>query len=116
MMMPLSPAAMALSMAVICDEVSPSVVPAETVRLTPFLDASAFALFSIETKYGFENVLRMSAALTAPGFVDPPVLPPEPPEPLEPHAATATAAPRAQVAAPSRRYRPVDMASLMRER
>jgi hypothetical protein len=50
MMIPASPAAMALSIALIWVAVSPSVVPADTVSTTPRLAASAFALFSIETK------------------------------------------------------------------
>ena len=50
MMMPASPAEMALSMALICVVVSPSCEPAETVSFTPSLAASALALFSIEMK------------------------------------------------------------------
>jgi hypothetical protein len=66
------------------------------------LAASAFALFSIETKYGFENVFRISATFTflplepvVPlAAADPLELPEgvELLELLEPHAATDKAA------------------------
>jgi hypothetical protein len=99
-------------------------VPAETVRLTPFAAASAFALFSIDTKYGLEKVLRIRATLTFPP--EPPELPVEavlavllvlgdeapPPEfefeLLEPHAAIARAPATASAAvvAPRRRAEP----------
>jgi len=50
MMIPASPAEIALSIALIWVAVSPSVVPAETLRSTPRAAASAYALFSIHTK------------------------------------------------------------------
>src|ERR1035438_6568935 len=65
MMIPWSPAAMALSMALICVVVSPSVDPAETLSCTLSLAASAFALFSMEMKYGLVKSLRISATWTA---------------------------------------------------
>src|ERR1700760_4633752 len=66
MMMPASPAAIALSMALICVLVSPSLCPAETVSFTPSLAASALALFSIEMKYGLVKFFRISATWTGP--------------------------------------------------
>ncbi len=50
MRMPLSPREMALSMALIWLWVSPSDLPAATVRLTLSFAASVLASFSIETK------------------------------------------------------------------
>ena len=66
MMMPASPAAIALSMALICVLVSPSLCPAETVSFTPSLAASALALFCIEMKYGLVKFFRISATWTGP--------------------------------------------------
>jgi hypothetical protein len=58
-------------------------------------------LFSIETKYGFENVLRMSATFTLlPLELPAPLEVPELLERLEPHAATVNAATVANVRAP----------------
>src|SRR5579875_3016330 len=57
---PLSPRAIALSIAVIWVWVSPSELPAATVRCTLSLAAAACASFSIVTKYGLDRVLRMS--------------------------------------------------------
>ena len=48
--MPLSPREIALSIALIWVCVSPSSLPAATVRLTLSFAASAFASFSIDTK------------------------------------------------------------------
>ena len=48
--MPLSPREMALSMALIWVCVSPSSLPAATVRLTLAFAAAVFASFSIDTK------------------------------------------------------------------
>src|SRR5260370_29618991 len=64
MMMPGAPAGIALPMAVVWVVVSPSVEPAETVRSTPSLAASAFALFSMEMKYGLVKSLRIRATRT----------------------------------------------------
>ena len=50
MRIPLSPREIALSIAAIWDWVSPSCLPAATVRLTPALSAAFWASFSIETK------------------------------------------------------------------
>ena len=118
-MTPLSPAAIALSIAVIWEDVSPSVVPAETLSPTPLAAASFLAASSIHTKYGFENVFRTSATFT--------LFPPELDEAgaavaleldapeaaellelaLEPHAATVNAAAAASPARARRRPRPV---------
>src|SRR5919112_278373 len=98
MTMPWSPAAIALSIALIWVDVSPSVLPAETFRSTPLALASFCAFAFIETKYGLENVLRISATLTC--------LPLAPlPELLEPQAATPTDAPATTATAARRRRR-----------
>jgi hypothetical protein len=65
-------------------------------------------LFSIETKYGFENVFRMSATFTRLPLelaeLELPLLaPPELLELLEPHAAIVSAAALARATAPTRR-------------
>jgi hypothetical protein len=76
------------------------------------LAASAFALFSIETKYGFEKVLRISATFTLlPLELVVPLAAADPPEGLEllellePHAATDKAAVTANPAVMRRRRR-----------
>src|SRR5581483_8779533 len=76
--MPLSPRAIALSVAVIWLWVSPSLVPAATVRFTLSLAAAVLASFSMLTKYGLVSVLRISETPTAE-----PEPEPEPPEPAE---------------------------------
>ena len=62
---PLSPREIALSTAVIWLCVSPSCLPAATVRCTLSFAAAACASFSIVTKYGLDRVLRMSETPTA---------------------------------------------------
>ena len=107
MMIPASPAAIALSMAVICVVVSPSLEPAETVSFTPSLAASALALFSIEMKYGLVKSLRISATCTVPVVLVPLLLLLFPPLPVAalplPQADRATAAAAATAAEPIQR-------------
>src|SRR5207244_2282071 len=91
--MPLSPREIALSIAAIWVCVSPSVLPAATVRSTLFWPAAVLASFSIETKYGLDSVFRISAT---PTFFPPPP-PPLPPALLlefddDEHAERASAA------------------------
>ena len=62
--MPLSPRAMAFSMAVIWAWVSPSCLPAATVSLTLSFFAAASAPFCMDTKYGLVSVLRISETPT----------------------------------------------------
>ena len=87
--MPLSPRAMASSMAVIWPWSSPSCLPEATVRSTFCLAASSFAPFCMATKNGLDESLVMRAT---PIFS---VAPAEPPEPLssEPQAAAPSARP-----------------------
>ena len=87
--MPLSPREIALSIAVIWVWVSPSLVPAATVRSTLSLAAAALASFCMDTKYGLDSVLRISETPT--------FLPVDPPP--------AAAAPPALVGAAARRGR-----------
>src|SRR5438445_1048159 len=77
--MPLSPREIAFSIAVIWVWVSPSLVPAATVRLTLSFAAAVLASLSIDTKYGFVRVFRISDTPTD----EPEPEPPEAPEPLE---------------------------------
>src|SRR5579859_5607721 len=101
--MPLSPRAIALSMAVIWLCVSPSLVPAATVRLTLSLAAAALASFSMLTKYGFVNVLRISDTPTwePPPEPDPAAAVPPEEELQAARAATAhSAVPAAAARAP----------------
>ena len=79
--MPLSWREIASSMAEIWVWVSPSCLPAATVRLTLSLLAAVLASFDIDTKYGLDSVLRIS--------VTPTFLPVEaaPPDVLVPAAA-----------------------------
>src|SRR5882757_5776263 len=83
--MPLSPREMALSMALIWVCVSPSSLPAATVRLTLSFAASVFASFSIDTKYGLDSVFKISET---PAF--PEVEPLDEPDDDEPQAARAS--------------------------
>src|SRR6202048_1200538 len=71
--MPLSPREIALSIALIWVWVTPSLLPAATVRVTLSLAAAVLASFSMDTKYGFVSVLRISDTPTGD-----PVLPPLP--------------------------------------
>src|SRR5262245_37941502 len=87
--MPLSPREMALSIALIWVWVSPSDLPAATVRDTSSLAASFFASFSIDTKYGLLSVLRIN---------DTPVLPDEPEFPQATSASEAASRPTAVIA------------------
>src|SRR6185437_12265801 len=103
---PLSPREIALSIALIWLCVSPSLLPAATVRFTLSLAAAVLASFSMLTKYGFVKVLRISET---PTFEPPPE--PEPPEPLaapleeELQAASAATAHSAVPAAAARARR-----------
>src|SRR4051794_38640699 len=90
--MPLSPREMALSIAVICVWVSPSLVPAATVRSTLSLAAAALASFCMDTKYGLDSVMRMSETPTFLPVDPPPVAAAAPP-------LVGAAAPAAEVAA-----------------
>src|SRR5690349_24875267 len=81
MRMPLSPRDIALSMAVIWVWVSPSLVPAATVRLTLSLPAWALASFSMLTKYGLLRVFRISETPTLPPPPEPDAEELEPEEP-----------------------------------
>ena len=83
MRMPLSPRAMASSMAVIWPWSSPSCLPEATVSLTLFLAASALAPFCMATKNGLVESLVMS--------VTPTVASPPPPPPVSARAAVARA-------------------------
>src|ERR1700682_3476326 len=64
MRIPLSPAEMEFSIALIWVCSSPSALPAETVNLTPTLEASASALFCMLTKNGFVVFFRIRATPT----------------------------------------------------
>src|ERR1700682_5343086 len=64
MRIPLSPAEMEFSIALIWVCSSPSALPAETVNLTPTFEASASALFCMLTKNGFVVFFRIKATPT----------------------------------------------------
>jgi hypothetical protein len=101
--MPLSPREIALSIALIWVCVSPSLVPAATVRLTLSLAAAALASFSMLTKYGLVSVLRMRETPTlAP--------PPDPPEELLPEEAVVLEEEQAAIAVATHRARPAAVA------
>src|SRR3954452_12987963 len=104
--MPLSPREMALSMAEICAWVSPSVVPAATVRLTLSFAAADLASLAIDTKYGLLSVFRINET---PTFL--PVDPPDAAADAAPLVAAPPLAAAALVAPPAAEVAPPDPAA-----